>query len=237
MLTPEQQQYLSSVFGPNSPYSQFLGGGSQQDLQSAFQKGVVDPTMQTYQQQVIPGIQQNFADANASSSSALNQALAQSSKDLSTSLGGQYLNFMQGQQQNTLGALGQLGGLAGQHTFSPIVSQQGGILGPLIAALGQLGAGFAMSSETVKENIRMYDRGLDVIERLEVKQYDYKPEVGGGKNRVGVIAETLPVELTADIKGIKAVDVYGLVGTLINAVKELSARLEVLEGRNDDIGF
>jgi hypothetical protein len=230
------------VFGSANPlagnaFAQFLQPLDQESLQSAFQKGVVDPTMQTYNQQVIPGIQQRFVDANASSSSALNQALSQSAKDLSTSLGGQYLNFMQGQQQNTLGALGQLGGLAGQRTFSPIVSQQGGILGPLIAALGQIGAGYAMSSEAVKENIRDYDRGLDVIEQLEVKQYDYKPEVGGGKNRVGVIAEDLPAELTADIKGIKAADVYGLVGTLINAVKELSARLEAVEARHDDPGF
>lgn len=108
---------------------------------AAFQKGVVDPTLQTYNQQVVPGIQQRFVDANASSSSALNQALAQSAGDLSTSLGSQYLQYQQGQQQNTLNALAQLGGLAGQRSFEPIVSQQQGILGPLIGGLGMLGAG------------------------------------------------------------------------------------------------
>lgn len=114
---------------------------SQEDLQSAFQKGVVDPSLQQYNQQVVPGIQQRFVDANASSSSALNQALASSAENLQTSLGGQYLNFMQGQQQNQLNALGQLGGLAGQRTFEPMIQQQQGILGPLIQALGQLGGG------------------------------------------------------------------------------------------------
>lgn len=113
-------------------------------MQSAFQKGVVDPTMQTYNQQVVPGLQQRFVDANAGASSALNQALSQSANDLSTSLGSQYLQYQQGQQQNTLNALGQLGGLAGQRTFEPMINQQQGILGSLLGAGGQIGAGLAM---------------------------------------------------------------------------------------------
>ena len=120
-------------------YSQFLQPQSQEDLQGAFQTGVVDPMMQIHQQQVVPGLQQRFVDANAGSSSALNQALSQSAQDLTTSLGSQYLPFMQGQQQNQLSALGQLGGLAGQRTFQPY--QQQGLASPLIGGLGALGAG------------------------------------------------------------------------------------------------
>jgi hypothetical protein len=140
LITPEQSSYLSSVFGENSPYSQFLQPQSQGDLQSAFQKGVVDPSMQQFNQQVIPGVTSQFTDANAGASSALNQALAGKAGDLQTSLASQYLPFMQGQQGNTLQALGQMGGLATGQTQQPY--QQQGMLGDLIAALMKGGGMF-----------------------------------------------------------------------------------------------
>jgi len=227
----------------------------QGDDAGAFKTGVVDPMMQQYKQQVLPGLQQRFVDANAGSSSALNQALASSANDLTTQMGSMYLPFMQGQQQtrmaaaqgyaglanpyinqynqanaNKLSALSGLGGLAGQQTFSPLISQREGIMGPLIGAGGVIGAA-AMSSEKVKENIRPYDKGIEVIKNLDVKLYDYKKEVGGDKNCVGVIAETLPEEIQKQIEGIKAVDLYGLIGLLINSVKELDKRLEELGGK------
>lgn len=145
LLSPEQQQFFSGALGggiggqAGQAYQQFLQPQSQGDMQAAFQTGVVDPMMQTYQQQVVPALQQRFVDANASSSSALNQALGQSAQDLTTSLGAQYLPFMQGQQSNTLQALNQLGGMAGQQTFQPY--QQQGILGPLLQMIGSLGGG------------------------------------------------------------------------------------------------
>lgn len=234
MLTPEQKKFLSGVLGNGTgqmagqAYQQFLQPYDPAQYQDVFQKSVVDPTMQTYNQQVLPGIQQRFVDANAGSSSALNQALGQSANDLGTMLGGQYLDFFKQQQANSLSALGGLGGLAGQQTFTPLISQKEGILGPLIGAAGTVGAA-AMSSEKVKENIRDYHKGLDVIKDLEVKIYDYIQEVGGARNKVGVIAEKVPEEIQGDIQGIKAVDLYGLIGLLINSVKELNERIVQLE--------
>lgn len=212
-------------------YSQFLQPQSQEDLQAAFQKGVVDPSMQQYEQQVLPSIQQRFVDANAGSSSALNQALAGSAENLQTSLASQYLPFMQGQQQNQLSALGQLGGLAGTRTFENVMPQ--GNLGPLMQLLGQLGLGAGMyfSSEKVKDNIRPYEKGLEVIKDLEVKMYDYIEQLGGQKNRVGLIAEKVPEEFQGTMNGVKAVDMYGLVGLLINSVKELHDKIEQLEAK------
>ena len=90
----------------------------------------------------MPSIQQRFVDANAGSSSALNQALAQSAQDLGTSLGSQYMNFYNQNQANQLAALSGLGGLAGQRTFQPVISQQQGILGSLLGGLGALGGGW-----------------------------------------------------------------------------------------------
>lgn len=251
LLSPEQQQFFSGVFGgggggiggqAGQAYQQFLQPQSQEDLQAGFQKGVVDPMMQIYEQQTVPALQQRFVDANASSSSAMNQALGQSAQDLTTSLGSQYLPYMQGQQQNTLQALNQVGGLAGQQTYQPY--QQQGALPALLQGLGTAGAGslagggtignaganisslMSKSSREVKENIRDYSKGLDIIKDLEVKNYDY---IDGPENRVGLIAEHVPEEFIGILDGIKAVDVYGLVGLLINAVKELNSKVQLLE--------
>lgn len=234
MLTPEQQGLLNqsvSQLGPS--FIQSMQGMMQpqtpQMMQDVFQKSYVDPAMQAYEQNILPSIQQRFVDANASSSSALNQALAQSASDLSTSLGSQYGSFLQGQQQNQLAALGQFLPLLTNQSFSPMIQQRQGILGPLIGAAGTIGAGMAMSSKKVKENIRDYESGTELIKDFEVKQYDYIEEVGGMKDRIGLMAEDLPPELTATKDGVLHVDLYGLIAVLINAVKELNERVQNLE--------
>lgn len=234
MLTPEQQAGLSQILtGLGPQFSSTLGGimapGSAEEMQNLFQQTYVAPAMQAMEQQIMPAIQQRFADAGAGSSSALNQALSQSAKDLSTSLGSQYGQFLQNQQAQQLQAAGLFSPLLASQTFSPMISKQSGILGPLIQAGGQIGSAFAMSSKVVKENIREYEKGMKELEKLEVKQYDYIQEVGGSKDRVGLIAEDLPKELTAEKDGILHVDLYGLMGLLINSVKNINERLAYLE--------
>lgn len=252
-LEDEPKINLDKLLRPSrKTYEDLMNQGSDMD---AFKAGVVDPMMQQYQQQVLPGLQQRFVDANAGSSSALNQALASSANDLTTQMSANYIPFMQGQQQtrlqaaqgyaalsnpyvdlykqghaNRLAALSGIGGMAGQHTFSPFISQREGILGPLIGAGGMIGAA-AMSSRSIKTNIENYDRGLDVLRDVSVKKYDYKEEFGGSKNRVGVIAEDMPKEVTTEINGILAVDLYGLIGLLINSVKELDKKIKKIGDR------
>jgi hypothetical protein len=280
LLTKDQKKFLSGILGssskgaakaykdllkrPDEPnlkkmldpsrnvYERLMSEG---DDMSAFKTGVVDPMMMNYNQQVLPGLQQRFVDQNAGSSSALNQALAQSAGDLTTQMGSLYLPFKQNQQNmllnaaqgnasltnpymdmyktqfgGRLSALSGLGGLAGQQTFTPMIHQTEGIAGPLINAAGSAAAAAAMmSSEKVKENISPYEKGLEIVKDLSVKSYDYKPEVGGAKNKVGVIAETLPDELCSNVNGIRCVDLYGLISILINSVKELNEKIERLE--------
>lgn len=140
LMTPEQQQLLSNLINDAGPqavgaFPGLLQGFSEEN----FQKGVVDPTVRNYRQDILPEIEGRFADSGASSS--LNQALASSSEDLSNVLAGQRINYQQGQQQAQLGALNQILGLLGQKSFQPIVQgPQPGILGDIIAALGKVGA-------------------------------------------------------------------------------------------------
>lgn len=273
MLSPSKQAFTQALDqGGQSAYHQFNNMGTGE---ADFNTGVVNPMLQRYRQDVLPALQQRFIDANAGSSSALNQALAASANDLTTQMGSLYLPFQQGRQQLQMqaaqgrvgernarqelqmqaaqglagltnpyldiyktklagqqAALSGLGSLAGQQAFTPLISQQQGLGGPLIGAAGGMGAAAIMaSSEKVKENIRDYDKGLDVVKKLSVKMYDYKEEAGGAKNKIGVIAETVPQEVQGEINGIKAVDLYGLIGLLINSVKELNEKVEELRGK------
>ena len=126
---------------------QLLGGFDSTKLMEFYQQGLVNPSMQNFQEQILPSIQERFVDSNASSSSALNQALAKSATDLSSNLSGQLSGLLyQGQQQgsqNQLGALSQLLGLLGQRSFDPIVrGPQEGILKDLLGTGAQAGAAY-----------------------------------------------------------------------------------------------
>jgi len=119
-----------------------MGG---EDMNAAFQKSYVDPAMQALNQNILPAVQQRYADANAGSSSALNQALSQSATDVSTQLGQQYGQFMQNEQMKQLQALGLMQPYLTGQTFTPLMQQRQGLAGPLISAAGQA-AGAAMGA-------------------------------------------------------------------------------------------
>lgn len=128
-----------------------MGGQARQSFESLlqpyseefFQKSVVDPTLTQYRQQILPEIAQQFIGADASSSSALNQALAKSASELANSLAGQRLGLQQLTSQNQMGALGGLGGLLGQRAFSPIIQEpKEGLLGSIISAVGAMLGGY-----------------------------------------------------------------------------------------------
>lgn len=214
-----------------------------------FQESIVAPTLETYQQQVIPSIQQYYSDLGLGSSGALNQALAQSATSLGTQLGAQQMDFYKTQQAGALGALGQLSGLSTTPTQAPMIQQSQGILGPLLGVAGQLGGAAIQrggidalikalsggpavtSSEKVKENIRPYGKGLEVLKDLMVKKYDYKTIAGGDKNKIGLIAEEVPEEFQVEVNGLLGVDIYGLIGLLINSVKDLAHENQVLRDK------
>lgn len=212
-------------------YSQFLQPPGSEQYEDVFNKSVMDPTMKQFNEQVLPSIQQRFVDSNAGSSSALNQALARSAEGLGSGLGQEYGRFFQNQQDNQFKALSGLGGLATQQQFQPMVGQSQGLLGSLLSAMGQVGAGFAAkSSEKVKENIKDFKKiGLKDVKKFEVKQYDYIKEVGGQKDKIGLIAENIPEELTTVIDGILHVDLYALISVLVNSVQELDDKIHELE--------
>lgn len=214
------------------------------------------PYMRQFNEEIVPGVAERFSQYDAQDSSAFNQSMGQAASSLSERLAALRTQSMgaasnQALQYGTAQA-GVYGSLYGQSLGSSPYAYQvmpgqnategwgGGAMSGIAQGAGTIGtaamlAKFApalmASSEIVKENIRPYDKGLDVINSLDVKIYDYKDICGGSKDRVGVIAETVPMEIQGEIEGIKAVDLYGLIGILINSVKELSSRIETIEQR------
>jgi len=197
--------------------------------------------MMQFEQKVLPSIQQRYVDANAGSSSALNQALSQGATDLTTGIAQQYGQFHQQQQANSLNALQGLGGLSTQQTFQPMINQSQGLAGSAIEAGGNIAAGAAqnpkimaaitamLSSEKVKENVKPFNKiGLKELKDFKVKQYDYIEEVGGQKDKIGLIAEELPQELTVEKDGILHVDLYALMSVMINAIQGIDMKLDEL---------
>ena len=190
----------------------------------------------------------------------LQRSLANDFAGLKNSIAGNYMNQLsQNRNQDINTRLQSLSGTMGQ-PISPVslgmqpaynpskggTSGMGGTLlqGGLTAAGTYAGseagsaaitsglAALFSSSREVKENVVDYERGLETLPHLEVKNYDYKIDVPGRKhNRVGVIAEDLPEELRVNFEGIESADVYGLVGLLINCVKQLDEKVKILEAR------
>jgi hypothetical protein len=96
----------------------------------------------------------------------------------------------------------------------------------------------AFSDRRLKSDIQTVENALDKVEQLRGVTYT-RNDIKENGQQLGVIAqeveEVFPqVVLTADDeRGTKSVDYGRLTGALIEAVKELSAKVKELEGRLD----
>jgi hypothetical protein len=89
----------------------------------------------------------------------------------------------------------------------------------------------ALSDETVKNNIITISNGLSTVNALNGVEFTWKET---GKSSAGVIAQELEQilpSLVTENDGIKSVNYLGIIGYLIEAVKELSSRVEKLESK------
>ena len=88
------------------------------------------------------------------------------------------------------------------------------------------------SDERIKEDIRTIDDATGIVEQLRGVSYVRKDT---GKLGIGVVAQevekVLPQLVATDVNGMKSVAYANMVGVLIQAVKELSARIDELEAR------
>jgi hypothetical protein len=91
----------------------------------------------------------------------------------------------------------------------------------------------SLSDENKKSNITDIVNGLDTINQIRGVEFDWNDN---GEHSSGVIAQQLATVLpflvhTNPDTGLSSVNYNGLIGYLIGAVKELSAKVEALESK------
>jgi len=87
------------------------------------------------------------------------------------------------------------------------------------------------SDINLKDNIRPFEDALDTINQLNGVHFTWKED---NKKSIGVIAQEIEAilpELVTETDGTKTVNYNGLIGVLIESVKELSVKVEQLESR------
>lgn len=104
---------------------------------------------------------------------------------------------------------------------------------------GVRGISWTNSDRNLKKNIETLSDGLGTILSIRGVRYEWKDSSKGTGPQVGVIAqeveEVLPELVNTDKQGMKAVNYAGLVAPLIEAVKELSHKINNLTNRLDDL--
>jgi len=96
-----------------------------------------------------------------------------------------------------------------------------------------ISVGFVTSSdERLKTNIQPIYGALDMLNNLEGCSFDW---ISTGKKSYGFIAQeveiTMPELVVTDKHGMKAVNYIATIGILVEAIKELRERLEILEDK------
>jgi hypothetical protein len=90
--------------------SQLLGGDPQMD-QQFFEQSVRAPAMQAWEQDIMPGILEQYAGMDALDSGASRRALAQGGANLATGMNQQMMDYILGQQNMRSGASQNLAGM------------------------------------------------------------------------------------------------------------------------------
>lgn len=105
-----------------------------------------------------------------------------------------------------------------------------------IGTLGTIGMLAYMSDERLKDNIADIDSALDKVEKLNGVTWEWKPEAedfGLESVSAGLIAQdveaVLPEAVSTGELDYKQVNYTGVIGLLVNAVKELSAEVKALK--------
>lgn len=87
------------------------------------------------------------------------------------------------------------------------------------------------SDINLKDNVRTFENALETTEQLNGVHFNWKKD---DRKSIGVIAqeiEKILPELVTEIDGNKTVNYNGLIGVLIEAVKELNQKVSALEGK------
>jgi len=229
--------YQSVSFGSGGSMSVGLGCTASTGAQQyAFGKGTTTPTTPTFAEidnQFVVGrfnryatnIGHLFAVGNGSNDGSRNTALAVIGEGSYTN-GQLSLNDYNGYSSSTYNSRLHVSGNATKTSGSSWIS---------------------VSDERLKSNIQVYEKGLSEILQITPKTFEFNGKAGTqvGQSQVGIIAQeikdVLPESINTFNKKLEETDeteteLYDfnqdpLVYTLLNAVKELSAKIDTLENK------
>jgi hypothetical protein len=96
-----------------------------------------------------------------------------------------------------------------------------------------------VSDERLKRNIEDWDVGLDAINKLKIRQFQFKEDnvfgFSADKVRQGVVAqeavEALPEMVSTNEKGWMSANNESMIWAMVNAIQELSAQVEELKNK------
>ena len=89
----------------------------------------------------------------------------------------------------------------------------------------------SLSDQTAKTNIQIITNATETVKQIDGVSFNWKDN---NKKSYGVIAQNIEKilpDLVEENSGVKSVNYLGIIGFLIEAVKELDARLNVLESK------
>ena len=96
-----------------------------------------------------------------------------------------------------------------------------------------------VSDERLKRNIEDWSVGLDAINKLKIRQFQFKEDnvfgFSADKVRQGVVAqeavEALPEMISTNEKGWMSANNESMIWAMVNAIQELSAEVEKLKNK------
>lgn len=138
--TPEQMQALQQLsqglMGGDGAFGDLFGQFNPEQTADVFQKGVTEPAMRNWQQQIMPSIMQGHADQG--NSSALNNSLTGAGANLQGDLSSQLEMFMQqARMQNMQNRMGGIGMLQGMNPYQTYTQQgQAGLIPSMLSSFG-----------------------------------------------------------------------------------------------------
>jgi hypothetical protein len=132
-------------------------------------------------------------------------------------------------------------GLTGKGNNSTFIGSS--TVGHTIYNSGNTSTWNTTSDQRLKKNIQDNNTGLNIIKAIKVRNFEYKTEqeiteldlnnvINIQGTQLGVIAQEMPQEfVTENSTGVLSVNTNNLIWYLVNAIKELSQRIEQLEAK------
>lgn len=246
----EQRRQFDIIQENLRPYREVGGDAYQQQLSSQLEGGMlpVDPGAQFRNQLQARELNRNLAArgqlGGGNRLRALqSQSMAQQMQDESNQF--QRLGALSGRGSGATSELGQAGsqfaGTIGQTMTDIANAQASGLIGAqnanqqtaggIASAAGALVGLF--SDAELKVNIKEIDNALDRVCLLNGVTWDWQESGEGGS---GVIAQEVKRVLPEAVKmngEFLTVDYTGIIGALVNSVKELKQEIETLKGEQD----